>query len=142
MEELPSAAVYLLEAQSHRSFPSKGFLHVSVQLRVLEAMLFAVLKETRKAPVYSILPSMSSQYFGIARLNKPRVKKQAFVSMTRSLLGVCDSDCEKTPMGNELRVSSKIKEYFEEQRKSDDLSDCLLQAVALLEWSQIARDLV
>lgn len=136
MEELPSAEVYLLEAQSHRSFPAKGFLHISVQLRVLEAMVFAVLKETRTAPVYSIVPSMPSQYYGIARKNKHAAKKKAFVSMAWRLLSG-----EETPMGNELHVSSKMKEFFEEQVKNDDLSDCLLQAIALMEWSQIARDL-
>ena len=142
LEELPSAEVYLLEAQSHRSFPAKGFLHISVQLRALEAMIFAVMKETRQAPVYSILPHMTSQYFGIVTRSKPLMKKKAFIAVTRKLLDVCDSNVEKTPMGNVVRVSSKMREYFEEQRKNDDLSDCFLQAVAFLEWSQIARDLL
>ena len=140
LNELPVADAYLLEAQSHRNPRAGGFLGISIQMRVLEAMLFAVIKQKKPATVFVIQPRRVSEYFGISR-DRSRGKKQAAISLTRELLST-DGLYTKTPLGNSITASKELAKYFDEEKKRDDLSDCLLQATTFLEWSEMAQELV
>ena len=145
LEELPDAEAFLLEAQSHRLHPmSKGFLGISVQLRSLESMFYGVIKEVKKVPVYVILPKMTAQYFDISA---PRsyAKKKAGINLVNELImsnTLGGFAIETLPMGNKMVFPDELVRYFDEEEKKDDLSDSLLQAIAFLEWSQMAKGLL
>lgn len=130
---LPQADLYLLEEQSHRPGNHKGFLGISVQLRCLEATVYALLSQRRGGRVQSVLPSRVGGYFGISG----NTKKTAAVGLVRDLIG----QMQTTPLGEVVRVSDGLKEYFQASRKRDDLSDSLLQGLALLEWSRMCHKL-
>lgn len=132
----PSADVLVLEAQSHRN-PIKGFLSISIELRILEAFVYAMTRTMLSTSVQSVQAKMVAQYFGISA-RKSQAKKQASVKVVSSLL--CEEGPE-TPMENKLLIPDNMKDYFWQEKKKDDLSDSLLQAIAVLEWGQMAQDL-
>ena len=101
-------------------------------------MVFAITRLTRQVPVYSLLAARVSRYFCIN--NKKRAtKKKLAVDLVRRFLNAYEP--LETPLGNRLDVSSELIEYFEGQSKKDDLSDCMLQALAVMDWSQMAQQL-
>lgn len=139
LEQFPSADLYLMEEQSHRNPSNRGFLSISIQLRALEAMVFSVFKLTRSSPVHTLSPGRVSRYFGTNGIAGKGDKKRASVELATALID--PSNPLRTPLGNALQVPTHLVQYFTEQRKQDDLSDCLLQAVAVLDWSKMAEQL-
>ena len=136
LRTLPPASAYCLEQQTHRK-PDKsrtGFMGISVHLRVLEAMLYGTMRATfRGHPVLSVSPRVVAQYFNLCA--KGREKKRAAIDLVSSLIsGSAES---LTPMGHKLVVPPDIAQYFFLRSKKDDLCDCLLQAIALREWSEM-----
>lgn len=115
-----------------------GFLGISVELRTLEAMVFSIARLTKNVPVRSLLATRVSRYFSI-NTSKSTVKKKLAVELVRRLID--PNDPLMTPLGNKPGVPKELVGYFEGQSKKDDLSDCLLQALAIMEWSQMAQQL-
>ena len=140
-DNLPESDVYLLEVQSHRTSTkwNSGFMDVSLRLRLLESLLYAVGLE-RGSFVYSISPTKVARYFDLPRGAYYR-KKQAATSLVSHLIGVPGFEKQTTPLGSNVSVSESLKEYFQHEKKSDDLSDCILQAIAFIEWSILHKTL-
>ena len=135
LEVLPEADVYVLEEQSHRAV-STGFLGISVQLRCLEATLYTLLSQQRRGPVHSLLPTRVAGYFGIK--GSKAGKKKAAVDLVRVM---AVEQRQATPLGEEVQLPGELVEFFQAAKKKDDLSDSLLQAVALLDWSTMSKHL-
>ena len=114
-----------------------GFLGISIELRILEAFVYAMARTVLTAPTISVEARMVAQYFGI-RAGKSQAKKKASIELVSRILS---EEEYQTPMGNKLTISDNLKAYFWKEKKKDDLSDCLLQAIAVLEWGQMAQDL-
>lgn len=131
MTQLPQASVYVLESQSHQP-KLKSFLEISIHLRTLEAMFYVIIRERKHSPTYIVLPRMVAQYFGIKSI---RNKKCA----TTRLVDKFVNSSVYTPMGNALFVSQPCLQQFYSQKKRDDMSDSLLQAVAFLEWCHMSH---
>ena len=136
LENLPIADTYIIEEQSHRYRSSQGFLSVGMELRCLEAMVYATLRHLRGESVHSFPPQKVSSYFDIGGSSTVSKKMKA-VKLVRDLIkgGV------QTPLGNKVCVSQEMVEVFLSKKKKDDLSDCLLQALAVLDWKNMSQQL-
>ena len=138
LEKLPSADVYIIEEQHSKNRPNKGFLNRSVQLRTLEAMVYAMCQLSKQASVHTLPPKGVARYFNISNKTS-KVKKRLGVKCVTELL---DTENPKlTPLGERLTIPTELLEYFKREQKKDDLSDCLLQAVAILDWCHMAQRL-
>ncbi len=142
LEALPTADAYVIEEQSHRYRSNQGFLAIGMELRCLEAMVYATLRELRGDPVHSIPPQRVSNYFAIGKSpsnskSPSNNKKTKAVRMVRDLV----ESKQATPLGKELLVSQELVEFFNSRKKKDDLSDCLLQALAVLDWKNMSQEL-
>ena len=129
--------MFLLELQAPRNPAAVGFLGISIELRILEAFMHALGRTMLSTPVQSVDAKMVAQYFGI-RAKNSKAKKKAAVDLVSSILFEKE---QPTPMGNNINLSDDLKTYFSNEKKKDDLSDCLLQAIAVIEWGQLAKDL-
>ncbi len=140
LEQFPPADLYVMEEQSHRNPSNRGFLNISVQLRTLEAMVLAILKLTRSSSrVHTLSPSRVSRYFSTNGATGTAMKKRMSVKLVTTMMDV--NHPLKTPLGYTLNVPTHLVEYFNTEKKQDDLSDCLLQAAAVLDWSKMAQEL-
>ena len=131
--------MFVLEVQAPRSptAAALGFLGISIELRILEAFVHALARTTLSTSVQSVDARMVAHYFGIRAKNR-QAKKKAAVELVGQLLSQVE---HHTPMGNKIQVTDDLKAYFLKEKKKDDLSDCLLQAIAVFEWGQLAQDL-
>ncbi len=136
--QFPPADLYVIEEQSHRNPSNRGFLNISVQLRVLEAMVLAVSKLTRLSPVHSLSPNRVSRYFGTNGKSGAAKKKMSIEFATKMIETL---NPMKTPLGNTIKVPQDLVKYFEKEKKKDDLSDCLLQAAAVVDWCKMTQKL-
>ncbi len=136
--QFPPADLYVIEEQSHRNPANRGFLNISVQLRVLEAMVLAISKLTQSFPVHSLSPNRVSRYFGTNGKSGAAKKKMSTEFATKMIDTL---DPMETPLGNTIKVPQDLVEYFKEEKKKDDLSDCLLQAVAVIDWYKMTQKL-
>ncbi len=137
--QFPPADLYVIEEQSHRNPSNRGFLNISVQLRVLEAMVLAVSKLTSLSPVHSLSPNRVSRYFGTNGKSGAAAKKKMSIEFATKMIETLNP--MKTPLGNTIKVPQDLVKYFEKEKKKDDLSDCLLQAAAVVDWCKMTQKL-
>ncbi len=131
--------MFVLEVQAPRTptAAALGFLGISIELRILEAFIHALARSMLVTPVQSVDARMVAQYFGIRAKNRT-AKKKAAVELVSRLLSEVEY---QTPMENKIQIPDDLKIYFLNEKKKDDLSDSLLQAIAVFEWGQLAQDL-
>ena len=142
--------MFVMEQQSHRHqhVGSKSFLGISLQLRTLEMAVFSALMGGVSSSVFTLSPAVVKQYFCYNLSYNPTkatkatkaskaFKKNAAISFTTKLL----FDRKMTPFGNIVTGTDSILDVFSSASKQDDLADALLQAVAFMEMSQMAKDL-
>ena len=134
LEALPTADAYVIEEQSHRYRSQQGFLAVGMELRCLEAMVYATLRQLRGDPVYSIPPLTLSSYFDIGKSSSSSKKTKA----VRLVKGIVEKK-QATPFGSDVSVPRDLAEFFNLRKKKDDLSDCLLQALAVIDWRNMSQ---
>jgi hypothetical protein len=142
----------LVERQRFRSNNMHIIPEPVLRANVIEAMLHALLRK-KNIPVESVRPDHVARYFpqafdaaeleavtsesksktkstkksaktGKRTKRKQKQKKNNSVTLVASLLNRNDV----------LKCSESLREHFMDNSKRDDLSDCLLQAIAWLQW--------
>lgn len=133
-KQFPPGDMFCLESQYHQASKISREGYISVQLKVIEMALHAAL--SRSYSVIGVNPKRISSYFEYDsyHLNK----KIAVVRVAKAML----FEKQPTPLGNLVTTSDEILENFPSHKKKDDLCDALLQAVAIMEWKQMYKELV
>ena len=95
-------------------------------------MFYGVMRASfREHRVLCVSPRVVAEYFNLCA--RGRAKKKAAVDAVTSYINAQSL----TPMGHKVVVPSDLAEYFFLRTKKDDLCDCLLQAIAVSEWSEM-----
>ena len=123
---LPAADLYLIEAQRHRSGGAATVIEHAIKLRLLEVLLHAQLL----GRAASVQPKRVA---GLFELPEGRGKKKDAVVRARTII----ADSMREGM---LSFAPEAKNAFEEETKRDDMSDALLQALAVIRWRKAADE--
>ena len=130
---LPNASAFVLEGQSHRVMKNGGFMKIGLQLRLQEALLYSTLK-CGSTSVFALQPKVVQGMYKIKSKSGKEKKKMA-VSIVHDLLSQQNFVEEFCPSltGKNLKIASTLVDMFANEKKQDDLSDCLLQGIAFYE---------
>jgi hypothetical protein len=128
VQSLPKADVYAIEEQRHRTGGGAMMAEIVFQLNVLEAQVHCLLWPN----TFGVKPDRVAR---LMDLPKGAKKKEAAVKIVKGLLHEQPSSMEQTLTTLPI-VPPALVEMFEKEKKRDDLSDCLLQALAVLHWNK------
>jgi hypothetical protein len=134
IESLPyehGFATCLIERQRFRSNGIGIIPEPILRGNVVEALLHAFLP-LKQVQVESISPTHTKlQFLSAFNAQTNSTKKASAVTLVKALLSRPDL----------LQCSPVLRTYFMESSKKDDLSDCLLQALAWLQWRKFSVQL-
>ena len=124
-----NADKFIIEEQRHRSGGRAAMPETVFRLCVLEAQLHCYL-HPRSA---SLRPGRVAQLF---QLPKGPTKKAASTRLVTELLESTDSGTSTIAGISPVvpSVPAKLRDLFFSEKKRDDLSDCMLQALAFFTW--------
>lgn len=136
--------IVLIEQQRHRTFCNATMAESVFLVSIVEAQLHAMLLE-RNVPTLSIPPQRVAKHFGFPIGNKE--KKNACIRLINGWIsnGVIhqeENDAMLLPFSTDkliLTCPHNLKTMFYDEKKKDDLSDSLAQAIAYYQWQENSK---
>jgi len=116
--------IFLIERQRHRSMGAAAIPEIIINITRLEVQLHCFLLDHFVA---SIDPKRVAFTFD---LQSGAQKKKDAIRLVKDVIA------QKALLDNKVLIPSDLVTYFEQQKKQDDLSDALLQAIAYISWNK------
>lgn len=117
-----------IERQRHRSGSNSVICETIVRLAILEAQLHCYLSQNDYQTI-PVTPGSVAKFFD---LPKGKEKKSGAVGVVKEMLRNKQN----------LSLEPSLENFFLKQKKQDDLADCLLQAIASLEFRKNCRNFI
>ena len=118
-----------IERQRHRSGSNSVICETIIRLAILEAQLHCYLSQMGDYQTIPVTPGSVAKFFD---LPKGKEKKSGAVGVVKEMLRNKQN----------LLFDQSLENFFLKQKKQDDLADCLLQAIASLEFRKNCRKFI
>lgn len=123
-----SGKYIFIERQRHRSGSNIAICETIVRLAILEAQLHCLLSQ-KNFQTIPVVPASVAKFFD---LPKGKGKKSGAVGLVKEML----------KSQRNLLLDESLENLFLKQKKQDDMADCLLQAIASLEFRKNCREFI